>query len=81
MDPGEPAPKPFQQPEKPGRVRRRKTRGRVALAGVGSHWPAQHPPVVRDHGIAEFCGPTAAKLVVATQGRLSQGPPGSLQPW
>ncbi|XP_040108711.1 proline-rich protein 19 [Oryx dammah] len=77
MDPGEPAPKPFQQPEKPGRVRRRKTRRERNEALAGSRQPLayQHPPVAsRDpHTVLRnSVAPTAAKLVVITQGRLSR---------
>lgn len=77
MDPGEPAPKPFQQPEKPGRVRRRKTRRERNEALVGSRRPLayQHPPMAgRDpHTVLQnSVAPTAAKLVVITQGRLSR---------
>ncbi|KAM9757756.1 proline-rich protein 19 [Dama dama] len=77
MDPGEPAPKPFQQPEKPGRVRRRKTRRERNEALVGSRRPLayQHPPMAgRDPHMVlrNSVAPTAAKLVVITQGRLSR---------
>lgn len=77
MDPGEPAPKPFQQPEKPGRVRRRKTRRERNEALAGSRQPLtyQHPPVAsRDpHMVLQnSVAPTVAKLVVITQGRLSR---------
>uniref|UniRef100_A0AAA9SH30 Proline rich 19 n=1 Tax=Bos taurus TaxID=9913 RepID=A0AAA9SH30_BOVIN len=77
MDPGEPAPKPFQQPEKPGRVRRRKTRRERNEALAGSRQPLtyQHPPVAsRDPHMVlrNSVAPTAAKLVVITQGRLSR---------
>ena len=77
MDPGESAPKPFQQPEKPGRVRRRKTRRERNESLAGSRQPLayQHPPVAsRDPHMVlrNSVAPTAAKLVVITQGRLSR---------
>lgn len=77
MDPRGPSRQPFQQPEKPGRVRRRKTRRERNEALVGSRRPLAHhdppvssqgPPVVhRDPLVA-----AASKLVVITQGRLSR---------
>nr|XP_045235470.1 proline-rich protein 19 isoform X1 [Macaca fascicularis] len=71
MDTRGPVSQPFQQPEKPGRVRRRKTRRERNKALVGSRRPLAHhdPPVaIRDPPVV----PTASKLVVITQGRLSR---------
>ncbi|XP_005338209.2 proline-rich protein 19 [Ictidomys tridecemlineatus] len=73
MDSRRPAPQPFQQPEKPGRVRRRKTRReRNALVGSrrGSRQDLMAPwnPVAPRDPVA----PSASKLVVITQGRLSR---------
>ncbi|KAM9633245.1 proline-rich protein 19 [Trichechus inunguis] len=84
MDPRGPAPQPFQQPEKLGRVRRRKTRRERNEALVGSRRPAsrqdppvasrepdvtrQKPPVALRNPVA----PAAPKLVVITQSRLSR---------
>uniref|UniRef100_A0A8C9UM75 Proline rich 19 n=1 Tax=Spermophilus dauricus TaxID=99837 RepID=A0A8C9UM75_SPEDA len=67
MDSRRPAPQPFQQPEKPGRVRRRKTR-RERNALVGSRWGSCQDPVAPRDPVA----PSASKLVVITQGRLSR---------
>ncbi|XP_057390392.1 proline-rich protein 19 isoform X3 [Balaenoptera acutorostrata] len=77
MDPRGPAPKPFQRPEKPGRVRRRKTRRELNEALAGSRRPLAHqdPPVAsRDPHVVlrNSVAPTAPKLVVITQGRLSR---------
>ncbi|XP_062968496.1 proline-rich protein 19 isoform X2 [Cynocephalus volans] len=77
MDPRGPAPQPFQRREKPGRVRRRKTRRERNEALVGSRCPLAHqdPPVAsRDPSMA-LQDPVASavpKLVVITQGRLSR---------
>ncbi|XP_039106691.1 proline-rich protein 19 isoform X2 [Hyaena hyaena] len=71
MDPWRPGPQPFQRPEKPGRVRRRKTRRERNEALMGSRRPLarQDPPVTsQDPPLA----PTLSKLVVITQGRLSR---------
>lgn len=71
MDPRGPAPQPFQRPEKPGRVRRRKTRRERNEALMGNRRPLtrQDPPVAsQDLPVAA----TAPKLVVITQGRLSR---------
>uniref|UniRef100_A0A8D0J6S7 Proline rich 19 n=1 Tax=Sus scrofa TaxID=9823 RepID=A0A8D0J6S7_PIG len=77
MDPKGPTPKPFQRPEKPGRVRRRKTRRERNEALMGSRRPLTHqdpslasrdPHVVLRNSVA----PTVPKLVVITQGRLSR---------
>ncbi|ELW71055.1 proline-rich protein 19 [Tupaia chinensis] len=77
MDPRGPTLRPFQWPEKPGRVRRRKTRRERNEALLGSRRPlvGQDPPVSsRDLPVApqDPVVPTAPKLVVITQGRLSQ---------
>nr|XP_025869777.1 proline-rich protein 19 [Vulpes vulpes] len=71
MDPRGPAPQPFQRPEKPGRVRRRKTRRERNEALMGSRRPltCQHPSVTSQDPLV---APTAPKLVVITQGRLSR---------
>ncbi|KAL1769112.1 hypothetical protein HispidOSU_008131 [Sigmodon hispidus] len=77
MDPRGPAPQPFHQLEKPGRIRRRKTRRERNKALVSSHRPlACHDPSMssRDPSVI-FQDPvasTASKLVVITQGRLSR---------
>ncbi|XP_047565812.1 proline-rich protein 19 isoform X2 [Lutra lutra] len=71
MDPRGPAPQPFQRPEKPGRVCRRKTRRERNEALMGNRRPLTRldPPVAsQDLSVA----PTAPKLVVITQGRLSR---------
>lgn len=77
MDPRGPAPQPFQQLEKPGRIRRRKTRRERNKALVSSHRPLarQDPPISsRDPCVIlqEPAASTAPKLVVITQGRLSR---------
>ncbi|XP_004440143.1 PREDICTED: proline-rich protein 19 [Ceratotherium simum simum] len=77
MDPRGPAPRPFQRPEKPGRVRRRKTRRERNKALVGSRRPLapQDPPLAsRDLPVAlqDPVAPNAHRLVVITQGRLSR---------
>ncbi|XP_076987829.1 proline-rich protein 19 [Tamandua tetradactyla] len=77
MDPRGPAPQPFQRPEKPGRVRRRKTRRERNEALVGRRRPtARHDPPIacRDPAVAlrDSLVPAAHKLVVITQGRLSR---------
>ncbi|KAB1275112.1 Proline-rich protein 19 [Camelus dromedarius] len=77
MDPRGPAPKTFQRPEKPGRVRRRKTRRERNEALVGSRQSLAHqdPPVAsRDPHMVlrNSVAPAAPKLVVITQGRLSR---------
>ncbi|XP_005412429.1 PREDICTED: proline-rich protein 19 isoform X2 [Chinchilla lanigera] len=78
MDPREPpARQPFQQPEKAGRVRRRKTRRERNEALVGSRRPLayQDPPMSsQDPAVAlqDPVVPAASKLVVITQGRLSR---------
>ncbi|XP_060042023.1 proline-rich protein 19 isoform X2 [Erinaceus europaeus] len=78
MDPRGPAPKPFQRPEKPGRVRRRKTRRernealvcsrRRLLASQDPPKSSQDPPVALQDPVA----PVASKFVAITQGRLSR---------
>ncbi|XP_053462536.1 proline-rich protein 19 isoform X2 [Nycticebus coucang] len=70
MDPQGPAPQPFQRPEKPGRVRRQKTRRERNKALVGSLRPLarQNPSVTSRDPVA----PIAPKCVVITQGRLSR---------
>ncbi|XP_047650238.1 proline-rich protein 19 isoform X2 [Phacochoerus africanus] len=77
MDPKGPTPKPFQRPEKPGRVRRWKTRRERNEALMGSRRPLAHqdpslasrdPHVVLRNSVA----PSVPKLVVITQGRLSR---------
>ncbi|KAF6079137.1 proline rich 19 [Phyllostomus discolor] len=77
MDPRGPAPQSFQRTEKPGRVRRRKTRRERNKALVGSRRPLAHqdplvasrnPPIDLQDPVAS----TAPKLVVITQGRLSR---------
>ncbi|XP_004694219.1 PREDICTED: proline-rich protein 19 [Condylura cristata] len=77
MDPRGPGPQPFQRPEKSGRVRRRKTRRERNEALVGNRWPLAHqdppganrnPPVT----LLDPVAPSAPKLVVITQGRLSR---------
>ncbi|KAM6224612.1 proline-rich protein 19 [Rhynchocyon petersi] len=85
MDPHRSAPKPFQRPEKPGRVRRRKTRRERNEALVGSHWSRIHqnlPVASGKPGVSRRKSPVALqkpmdlpapnKLVVITQGRLSR---------
>ncbi|XP_008060622.1 proline-rich protein 19 [Carlito syrichta] len=77
MDPRGPAPHPFQRPEKPGRVRRRKTRKERNEALVGTRRPSAHQdhPVARRDPLVALRDPvasTAPKLVVITQGRLSR---------
>ncbi|XP_037676585.1 LOW QUALITY PROTEIN: proline-rich protein 19 [Choloepus didactylus] len=77
MDPRGPARQPFQRHEKPGRVRRRKTRRERNEALVGSRRPTarQDPPIVsRDPAVVvqDSLVPAAPKLVVITQGRLSR---------
>ncbi|KAM5237207.1 proline-rich protein 19 [Ctenodactylus gundi] len=68
---------PFPQPEKPGRVRRRKTRRERNKALLGSRrpLPCQDPPVFSQDlpvALQDSVAPTAPKLVVITQGRLSR---------
>ncbi|XP_007941123.1 proline-rich protein 19 [Orycteropus afer afer] len=84
MDPQGSAPQPFQQPEKPGRVRRRKTRRERNRALVGSRRPTAHrdPPAVSREptvtrrkppmALRNTMAPAAPKLMVITQGRLSR---------
>ncbi|KAM7060161.1 proline-rich protein 19 [Molossus nigricans] len=77
MDPRGPAPQSFQRAEKPGRVRRRKTRRERNEALVGSRRPLTHqdPPVASWNppmDLQDPVVPTAPKLVVITQGRLSR---------
>ncbi|XP_006903646.1 PREDICTED: LOW QUALITY PROTEIN: proline rich 19 [Elephantulus edwardii] len=85
MDPWKPASQPLQQhPEKPGRIRRRKTRRERNEALVGSRRPKVHqdPPVASQEPAVTHRKPTVAsqnpvapaahKLVVITQGRLSR---------
>ncbi|KAM5207864.1 proline-rich protein 19 isoform 1-T2 [Hipposideros larvatus] len=77
MDPQSPAPQAFQRAEKPGRVRRRKTRRERNEALVGSRRPlaCQDPPVASWNpplALRDPVAPTASKLVVITQGRLSR---------
>lgn len=77
MDPRGPAPQSCQRAEKPGRVRRRKTRRERNEALVGSRRPLVHqdPPVVSQNPPLALRNPvalTAPKLVVITQGRLSR---------
>lgn len=77
MDPQGPASQPLQRPEKPGRVRRRKTRRERNEALVGSRRSlvrsdlpgTSHEPlgVLWDPGAS-----AASRLVVITQGRLSR---------
>ncbi|XP_012888143.1 PREDICTED: proline-rich protein 19 [Dipodomys ordii] len=77
MDPRGPAPQPFQQSEKPGRIRRRKTRRERNKALVGNQRSLirQDPPLSsRDlpMAIQNPVATTASKFVVITQGRLSR---------
>ncbi|XP_008158442.2 proline-rich protein 19 [Eptesicus fuscus] len=77
MDPRGPAPQSFRRAEKPGRVRRRKTRRERNEALVGSRRPLAHqePPVASRNppmDLQDHVAPTAPKLVVITQGRLSR---------
>lgn len=77
MDPRGPVPQPFQQLEKPGRIRRRKTRRERNKALVSSHRPLarQDPPISSRDPCVILQDPvasTAPKLVVITQGRLSR---------
>lgn len=77
MDPWRPARQPCQQPEKPSRVRRRKTRRERNEALVGSRRPLAHqdPPMSRQDlpvALQDPVVPAASKLVVITQGRLSR---------
>ncbi|KAF6288869.1 proline rich 19 [Rhinolophus ferrumequinum] len=77
MDTRAPATQPFQRAEKPGRVRRRKTRRERNEALVGSRRPLarQDPPVASRNpplALRDPVAPTAPKLVVITQGRLSR---------
>ncbi|XP_054423602.1 proline-rich protein 19 [Pteronotus mesoamericanus] len=77
MDPRGPAPQSFQSTEKMGRVRRRKTRRERNKALVGSRRPLAHrdPPVANQNpsmDLQDPVAPTAPKLVVITQGRLSR---------
>ncbi|XP_029782507.1 proline-rich protein 19 isoform X2 [Suricata suricatta] len=71
MYPRRPGPQPFQRPEKPGRVRRRKTRRERNEALLGGRRPLARrdlPVTNQDPPLA----PTVPKLVVITQGRLSR---------
>ncbi|XP_040590597.1 proline-rich protein 19 [Mesocricetus auratus] len=77
MDPRGRVPKPFQQLEKPGRIRRRKTRRERNKALVSTHRPLarQDPSVSSRESSAALQDPiasAASKLVVITQGRLSR---------
>ncbi|GAB1291734.1 Proline-rich protein 19 [Apodemus speciosus] len=77
MDPRGPVPQPFQQLEKPGRIRRRKTRRERNKALVSSHRPLarQDPPISSRDPCVILQDPVASaapKLVVITQGRLSR---------
>ncbi|XP_004620751.2 proline-rich protein 19 [Sorex araneus] len=77
MDPRGPAPQPLQVPEKPGRVRRRKTRRERNEALVGSRrsLARQDPPgTSRDlpRALWDPGASAASRLVVITQGRLSR---------
>ncbi|XP_006871430.1 PREDICTED: proline-rich protein 19 [Chrysochloris asiatica] len=85
MDTRGSAPQPFQQPEKPGRVRRRKTRRERNEALMGSRRSvtrqdppvgSQEPDVTRRKApfgtLQNPLAPAAPKLVVITQGRLSR---------
>ncbi|ERE52643.1 proline-rich protein 19, partial [Cricetulus griseus] len=77
MDPRGRVPQPFQQLEKPGRIRRRKTRRERNKALVSSRRPLtrQDPSVSRREPSAILQDPVASvapKLVVITQGRLSR---------
>ncbi|XP_066229695.1 proline-rich protein 19 isoform X1 [Saccopteryx leptura] len=77
MDPRGPAPQSFQKAEKPGRVRRRKTRRERNKALLGSRQQLAH----QDSSVASRNSPmdlqhpaasTAPKFMVITQGRLSR---------
>ncbi|XP_051018567.1 proline-rich protein 19 [Acomys russatus] len=77
MDPRGPVRLPSQQPEKPVRVRRRKTRRERNKALVSGHRPLAHQdrPVSSQDPWAILQDPVASaarKLVVITQGRLSR---------
>lgn len=77
MDSRGPVPQPFQHLEKPGRIRRRKTRRERNKALVSSHRPLarQDPPMSSRDPSAILQDPVASaapKLVVITQGRLSR---------
>uniref|UniRef100_A0A5F9DVK2 Proline rich 19 n=1 Tax=Oryctolagus cuniculus TaxID=9986 RepID=A0A5F9DVK2_RABIT len=77
MDPRGHAGQPFQRPEKPGRVRRRKTRRERNEALMGSRRPLAHqdPPVASQDPpppLRDPVAPSVPKLVVITQGRLSR---------
>ncbi|CAO2626409.1 Proline-rich protein 19 [Lemmus lemmus] len=77
MDSRGPVPQPFQQLEKPGRIRRRKTRRERNKALVSSHrsLARQDPPMSGREPSAILQDPVASaapKLVVITQGRLSR---------
>ncbi|XP_055476672.1 proline-rich protein 19 [Psammomys obesus] len=77
MDPRGPLPQPFQQLEKPGRIRRRKTRRERNKALVSSHRQSMRqdgPTSSRDPcmPLQDPVASAASKLVVITQGRLSR---------
>ncbi|XP_012613976.2 proline-rich protein 19 [Microcebus murinus] len=77
MDPRGSASQSFQRREKPGRVRRQKTRRERNEALVGSRRPLarQNAPVASQDPPVAFRDPVATsapKLVVITQGRLSR---------
>ncbi|XP_075392715.1 proline-rich protein 19 [Tenrec ecaudatus] len=77
MDLRGPASQPFQQLEKPGRVRRRKTRRERNEALVNSRRPSarQDLPAASRKPLGALrnpMGPAASKLVLITQGRLSR---------
>lgn len=77
MDPRGPVPPPFQQLQKPGRIRRRKTRRERNKALVSSHRPLAHQdrPMSSQDPCVIFQDPVASaapRLVVITQGRLSR---------
>ncbi|XP_015985382.1 proline-rich protein 19 isoform X2 [Rousettus aegyptiacus] len=79
MDPRGPAPQPFQRSEKPGRIRRRKTRRERNEALVGSRRPLAHqdqdPPGASQNpplAVRDPLAPNAPKFMVIAQGRLSR---------
>ncbi|CAH7381618.1 proline-rich protein 19 [Phodopus roborovskii] len=77
MDPWGRVPQPFQQLEKPGRIRRRKTRRERNKALVSSHRPlARQDPSLSSREpsatLQDRVASAAPKLVVITQGRLSR---------
>ncbi|XP_016064745.1 PREDICTED: proline-rich protein 19 [Miniopterus natalensis] len=77
MDPRGPVTQSFQRAERPGRVHRRKTRRERNEALVGNRRSLSHqdPPVASRNppmDLQDAVAPTAPKLVVITQGRLSR---------